>query len=136
MAYLNKTINDGPPVTFMADPGGSALAAYRRCKFADPAGATLDGKPILSYCSATERAQVVTMAPIAVGLNGQCRFASAAEQFGICAGNVASAGVALYGASNGRVSTTSGGGAVLVGYSTSPGADGGVITYTPAVAAA
>lgn len=137
-AYLNKTINDGPYVSFMADPNGSTIPAYRRCKFVDPAGATLDGKPILQLCSATERADVVTMAPIAAGAVGQCKFANAGgEQYGMTLLTVASAGVTLYGGANGMVTTASGGGAVVVGKSTSPAVGAaGVVTYAAVAAAA
>jgi hypothetical protein len=137
MAYPNKTINTGPFGSFMADPEGSALAAYARCKFVNPAGATKDSKPILQLCSATERADVITMQPIAAGAVGTVKFAnSAGEQYGLCVGTIASAGVLLYGGANGKVTAASGGGAVVVGKSTSPGADAGVVTYAPVVALA
>jgi hypothetical protein len=138
MSYLNKTINDGPYASFKADPNGSTIPAYRRCKFVNPAGATIDGKPILQLCSATERADVITMEPIAAGAVGSCKFAnSGGEQFGVTLLTVATAGVALYGGANGFLTTASGGGAVLVGTSTSPGVGAtGTVTYAPAAAAA
>jgi hypothetical protein len=132
MSYVNKTINDGPYGSFMADAGQAAIGIYVRCKFVDPAGATPDGKPLLQVCGAADRADVVTMQPIAPGAYGTVKFANAAgEQFGKMSGNCAS-GVALYGAASGKVSTVSTS-ATLIGKSTSIGADGGTVTYASAV---
>lgn len=137
MAYPNKTINNGPFGSFMADPGQSALPAYARCKFVNPSTTTKDAKPLLQLCSATERADVVTLQPIAAGKVGTVKYVNCGgETYGLASGTIASAGVAIYGAASGKVSTVSGGGAVLVGKSTSPGADGGVVTYAPVPAAA
>ncbi len=131
MAYPNKTINDGPYGSFMADPNGATLGIYTRCKFADPTTVTPDGKPILQLASGTEQAQVVLMQPIAAGAYGTVKFLNAGgEQFGIMAGNIAS-GTLLYAAANGKVTASSAASALKVGTTTSTGADGGPVTYTP-----
>lgn len=131
MAYPNKTLNDGPYGDFMADPNGSTLGIYTRCKFSDPTTATPDGKPILSLASGTEQAQVVTMQSIAAGSYGTVKYLnSGGEQFGIMAGNIAS-GTLLYAAANGKVTASSASSALKVGMTTSTGADGGPVTYTP-----
>ncbi len=141
MAYPNRTINDGPYGSFMADPTAAALGLNVRCKFVDPsttspATTTPDGKPILQLCSATERADVITLQPIAAGAYGSVKFANAAgENFGVMSGNIAT-GVAIYGAASGKVSASSGGGALLIGKATSLGADGGGVTYTINIPAA
>lgn len=130
MAYPNKTINDGPYGSFMADPNGSGIGIYIRCKFADPTTATPDGKPILQICAGTEVADVVTMQPIAAGAYGTVKFTNAAgEAFGIMSGNIAS-GTQLYAAANGKVTASSASSALKVGMTTSTGADGGPVTYT------
>ena len=136
MAYVNKTINDGPYGSFMEDPNGSAIGIYVRCKFAAASGATLDGKPILQVCSATERGDVVTMQPIAAGAYGTVKFMNApGEQYGWMAGNVTE-GSAIYAEASGKVGTATAGGALLIGVATSAGSDAGYCTYTPNAAAA
>lgn len=131
MAYPNKTINDGPYGSFMADPNGSTLGIYTRCKFADPTTVTPDGKPILQLASGTEQAVCVLMQPIAAGAYGTVKFLNAAgEQFGIMAGNSAS-GVQLYAAASGKVTASSAASAIKIGITTSSGADGGPVTYLP-----
>jgi hypothetical protein len=130
MAYPNKTINDGPYGSFMADPEGSALGIYTRCKFVT-SSATPDGKPILQLASATEVAQVVLMQPIAAGAYGTVKFINCGgETYGQMTGNIALA-AALYAAANGKVSSSSAGSALFVGTTTSTGNDGGPVTYTP-----
>lgn len=131
MAYPNKLINDGPYGSFMADPNGSTLGIYTRCKFADPTTVTPDGKPILQLASGTEQAQVVTMQPIAAGAYGSVKLINCGgETFGIMSGNIAS-GTLLYAAANGKVIASSGSSALKIGTTTSTGADGGPVTYTP-----
>lgn len=136
MAYPNKTTNEGPNSSFMADPGEAAIGAFLRCKFVETAaGETPDNKPMIQVCSATERADVVTLQPIAAGAYGACKYANAAGEFWGIILNTCASGVNLYGAAAGKVTSTSGGGAVLVGKSTSSGNNKGV-TYAPAAAAA
>lgn len=136
MPYENKTINDGPYGSFMADPGQAAIGIYRRCKFVDPTTLTPDGKPLLQVCSATERADVITMAPIAPGAYGPVKFANGGgEQKTFCVGSIAS-GTALYAAAAGAVSAASGGGALLIGKTTSKGRDAGPVVYVNNVPAA
>jgi hypothetical protein len=131
MAYPNKTINDGPYGSFMADPGQTALGIYVRCKFVDPSTTTPDGKPLLQLASATERADVVTMQPIAAGAYGTVKFVNAGgELFGQMSGNVAS-GTQLYAAASGKVGPSSAGSALKVGRTTSTGNDAGAVTYAP-----
>lgn len=136
MAYPNHLIIEGLRDSYMADPDGSTLGIWLRCKFVNEA-TTPDGTPALALCSATERASVVTMQAIAPGAYGTCAVANGGggTLMGLMSGNC-NPGDELYGASNGRVSTSSGGGAVLVGYATSMGADGGYVTYQPAAVAA
>lgn len=133
MAYKNKLINDGPYGSYMADPNGSTIPLYTRCKFVANGGATTDGTPILQAASATERADVVTMQPIAAGAYGTVKYSNAGgEQFGaLKAGDGALAeGSAVYAAASGKVSPSSAAGALLIGVCTNGDADGGTITYT------
>lgn len=131
MAYPNKTINDGPYGSFMADPGQAALGIYVRCKFVDPSTSTPDGKPLLRLAGATERADVITMQPIAAGAYGTVKFVNCGgEVFGQMTGNIAS-GTQLYAAASGKVSSSSAGSALKVGKTTSTGNDGGAVTYAP-----
>ena len=133
MAYSNKLINDGPYGSYMADPNSAAIGIYRRCKFVPSGGVTSDDTPILQLASATERADVVTMQPIAAGAYGTVKFMNGGgEQFGQLKagdGGVAN-GTALYAASSGQVSPSSAGGALLIAMTTMTGADGGIVTYT------
>jgi len=135
-AYPNKLIIEGMRDSYMADPDGSAINPWLRCKLvADTA--TPDGTPVLQLASATERGSVVTMQPIAAGAYGNCAFSNGAggTLMGVCSGPIAHGGN-VYGASNGRVSAASGGGAVLLGVATCAGYDGGTVTYIPNPAAA
>ncbi len=139
MAYPNKLISDGPYGTFKADPGQADIGIYLRCKFVDPAGTTPDGKPLLQVCSATERADVITMQPIAAGAYGSVKFANGGgEQFGIMvsAGAAVTSGAAIYAAAGGCVGGSSGGGALLTGKTTSTGVALGPVTYTNNIPAA
>lgn len=130
MAYPNCVANDGPYVTFMADPNGSGIGIYIRCKFAAASSATPDGKPILQICGVAEREDVITMQPIAAGAVGVCKFANAGgEQFGQMAGSCTEAD-ALYTQAAGKVGTATGSGALLTGKATMAGSDGGPVTYT------
>ena len=54
---------------------------------------------------------------------------------GQCVGTILS-GAAVYGAASGKVSSSSAGGAVLLGVSLCAGADGGYVTWEPNPAAA
>lgn len=137
MAYPNKLVIEGLRDSFMADPDSAALGIWVRCKFTDSDGATPDGTPVLLLCAATDRADVVTLQPIAAATYGACALAngSGGELLGIMSGNCTE-GDLLYGAANGKVSTASGGGAVLVGKATVSGADGGTVTYLPLAVAA
>lgn len=131
MAYPNKTINDGPYGSFMAKPSEAALGIYVRCKFTDPTTTTPDGKPVLELAGATERADVVTMQPIAAGAYGTVKFInSGGELFGQMSGDVAS-GTQLYAAASGKVTASSAGSALKVGRTTSTGNDAGAVTYAP-----
>jgi hypothetical protein len=131
VGYPNKTINDGPYGSFMADPEGSGIGIYIRCKFANPTTVTPDGKPILQICSATEVCDVVTMQPIAAGAYGTVKFINCGgETYGIMNGNVNS-GTQLYAAASGEVSASSAGSALKVGMTTSTGNDNGPVTYAP-----
>lgn len=136
MSYPNRTINDGPYGSFMADPANAAIGIYVRCKFATPSTPTPDGKPTLVVAAINERADVITMQPIAAGAYGTVKFANGGgEQFGIMSGGCA-VGVELYTAADGKVSTTSSGGALLAGKSTSAGYDGKAVTYANNIPAA
>ena len=122
MAYPNCSINSGPFGTFMADPNGSGIGIYIRCKFAAAGGLTPDGKPILQICGVAERTQVITMQPIAAGAVGTVKFANfGGEQFGQMAGSCTEA--------LGKVGTATGSGALLIGPATIAGSDGGPVTY-------
>jgi hypothetical protein len=129
MAIKNKTINDGSYGSYMADPGQAAIGIYIRCKFVDSAGATKDGSPYLQVAGVAERADVITMQPIAAGAYGTVKFAnSPGEQFGIASGAIALA-AAVNGAALGKVA--SGGAGALIGKATSIAVDGKPFTYLP-----
>lgn len=136
VGYPNKLIIEGMRDSYMADPDGSAISPWLRCKLvADTA--TPDGTPVLQLASATERGSVVTMQPIAAGAYGNCAFSngSGGTLMGVCVGTIPHGGN-VYGASNGRVTNSSAGGAVLLGVATCAGADGGTVTYIQNPAAA
>lgn len=135
-AYPNKLIIEGMRDSYMADPDGSAINPWLRCKLvADTA--TPDGTPVLQLASATERGSVVTMQPIAAGAYGNCAFSngSGGTLMGVCVGPIAHGGN-VYAAASGKVSASSGGGALLLGVATCAGFDGGTVTYIPNPAAA
>lgn len=127
MAYSQCSIVEGGKGSFQASTD-AAITLYQRVKFtttADGAGA----KPTIVACAATERAIGVAMQPIAVGAFGTVRLINApGEQYGIALGSIG-LGVALYAAAGGKVSTSSGGGALRVGISTVAASDGGPVTY-------
>jgi len=134
MAYPNKTINDGPYGSFMAKLATADLGIYVRCKFTDPSTSTPDGKPVLELAAATEPADVVTMQPIAAGAYGTVKFINCGgEVFGQVAADAAAiaSGAAVYAAASGKVTGSSGGGALYLGKSTSTGVALGAITYAP-----
>ena len=135
-AYPNKLTIEGLRDSYMADPDGSALGIWLRCKLVADA-ATKDGTPVLQLASATERGSVVTLQPIAAGSYGACAFSngSGGTLMGVCVGTIPHDGN-VYGAANGKVSNSSAGGAVLLGVSTCAGYDGGTVTYLPNPAAA
>jgi hypothetical protein len=136
MGYPNKTINRGPDVSFTADPAGSAIPAYTRCKFKAPATPLASGKPVIEPCGAADRADVITNEPIGIGSEGACFFANTGgEVYGVCADDIANA-AAVYGAADGKISASSGGGAVLAGKMTSQGYTGKISTYSLTAAAA
>lgn len=125
MAYPNKSINELGFGTYLA---AAVIAIYLRCKFVTPAGP--DGKASINVCDIGDHADVVAMAPIASAGYGPVRFLnSPGEQFGVCVGTVA-VGDPLYTAAAGKVSSATGGGALLIGKATCAGADGGVVTYS------
>lgn len=136
MAYPNKLRIEGIVDSFVADPNGSALAAFVRCKFAN-ASTNADGTPVLQLAGATERGSVVTLQPIAAGAIGACAplNGSGGTIQALCSGTITN-GSNVYGAANGKVSASSGGGAVLLGVALCDGADGGTIVYEPNPAAA
>jgi hypothetical protein len=120
---MSRTPTDGPFGDFMADPAGAGLAAYVRCKFANPSGATHDDKPILQLAGANERADVVTVEAIPAGSVGRAKFVNAGgELWGRMSGEIAS-GASIYAAANGLVSATSTD-ALKLGTTTSRDADG------------
>ena len=130
MAYPQCQTNDGPYGTFMADPNGSGIGIYIRCKFAAAGGLTPDGKPILQICGVADREDVITMQPIAAGAVGTVKFAnSGGENFGQMAGSCTE-GDSLYTEALGKVGTATGSGALLTGKATIAGSDGGPVTYT------
>jgi hypothetical protein len=135
-AYPNKLIIEGLRDTYMADPNGSALGAWLRCKLVN-SSTTPDGTPVLQLASATERGSVVTLSPLAAGAYGACALSngSGGSLMGVCVGTIANGGN-VYAAANGKVSAASGGGALLLGVATCAGADGGTVTYIPNPAAA
>ena len=129
--YSNKTINILDMGTFQA---AEAIALYARVKFNTTPDSS--GKPKLVYADAADVAIGVAMEPIADGAFGLIRFLNApGEQYGLASGTIG-LGVAIYGAADGKVSTATGGGAKLVGISTTPGANGGTLTYMQGVASA
>lgn len=136
MAYPNKLIIEGLRDTYMADPDGSALGIWLRCKLvADTA--TPDGTPVLQLASATERGSVITLQPIAAGAYGACAISNGGggSHMGVCVGTIPHGGN-VYAAAGGKVSASSAGGAVLLGVSTCAGYDGGTVTYLPNAVAA
>lgn len=131
MAYPNCTINEGGFGTFQAT---GAINIYDRCKFTTPADA--DGKAKISVAAIGERGDVIAMQPIADGAFGTVRFLNAqGEQFGNATEAIAVGGD-VYTAANGDFSTTSGGGALLVGRATSAAAALGPFTWIPKIPAA
>jgi hypothetical protein len=136
MAYPNKLIIEGLRDTFMADPDNAAIGINLRCKLAAEA-TTPDGTPALVLASATERGEVWTCQPIAAGAYGLCQFLNGGggTHMGVCVGSIAHGG-AVYAAANGKVSASSGGGALLLGVATCAGYDGGTVTWIPNAAAA
>lgn len=130
-SYSNKTINKTDEGTFQA---AEAIALYARVKFNTSADSA--GKPKLVYADAADVAIGVAMEPIADGAFGLIRFLNApGEQIGLASGTIG-LGVTIYGAADGKLSTSSGGGAKLVGISTTAGANGGTLTYMQSVASA
>lgn len=135
MAYPNKLIIEGTLDTFMADPDNAAIGINLRCKLGAES-TTPDGTPALVLASATERGTVVTAQPIAAGAYGACRLINGGGTlYGVCVGTIAHGGN-VYGAASGKVSTSSAGGAVLLGVATCAGADGGTVTWAPNPSAA
>lgn len=131
MPYSNKTIVMGSEGTYQA---AEAIALYGRVKFNTSADSA--GKPKLVYADAADVAIGVAMEPIADGAFGLIRFLNApGEQFGLASGTIG-LGVQLYGAADGKVTAASGGGALLVGISTTTGANGGTLTYMQRIAVA
>jgi len=127
MAYVNATIVQGGMASFQASVDAD-IPIYTRVFFtttADSAG----GKPTVKACGATDRAIGVAMQPIAIGAFGVVRLANAqGEQYGLASGSIG-LGVAVYQAAAGKVTASSGGGALRIGVSTTPGFDGGPFTY-------
>lgn len=131
MPYSNKTIVMGSEGTFQA---AELIPLYARVKFNTSADSA--GKPKIVLAGATDVAIGVAMEPIADAAFGLIRFLnSPGEQFGLASGTIG-LGVAIYAAASGKVSTVSGGGALLVGISSTTGADGGTLTYFQKVASA
>lgn len=132
MAYVPCQINDGSYGTFQA---AADITLYQRCKFTNAASA-LDGKAKITPCAIGERGDVIAMQPIASGEFGTVRFLNAGgEQYGQASGSIG-VGVAVYTAATGLYSAASGGGALLVGTSTTEGFDGGPFTWIPNTPAA
>lgn len=127
-AYPNKLIIEGQRDSFMADPDGSAISQWLRCKLVADA-AEPSGRPVLQLASNSERGSVVTLQPIAAGAYGACAplNGSGGEILCVCSGTIAS-GAAVYAATNGRVA---GSGSVLLGVAQCAGADGGTVVYLP-----
>ncbi|MGB6086232.1 hypothetical protein [Parvibaculum sp.] len=102
--------------------GASAVDAYLRVKLGT------DGKHVV--CGLTEFGDAVTDQPIAANDAGAARFTNApGHQQGIASGAIASPGLNLYAAAGGKVSTTQGANAPLVGISEHATLDGDVVTY-------
>lgn len=136
MAYPNLLIVEGLRGSYMADPAGTTLGIWTRCKFASPATQNADGTPVLQLCAATDRAAVVLLQPCAAGAYGVCALPNGGGALiGLCSGSI-TLGAAVYGAAAGKISASSAGGAVLAGYATKVGADGDYISYLPLFAAA
>ncbi|HWL53861.1 MAG TPA: hypothetical protein VNQ90_15585 [Chthoniobacteraceae bacterium] len=105
--------------------GSSAVDAYLRVKLGT------DGKH--TVCSATDFGDAITDEPIVANGTGTARFVNApGQQFGIASGAVATAGLKLYAAADGKVSTTQSTTEPLVGISEEAAANGEVVTYTSA----
>lgn len=127
MAYVNATINEGGRGSFQCDAAAD-IAVYQRLLFTTTADAH-GGKPTLVIAGATDRATCVALQPILKGAFGTVRFLNAqGEQYGIASGSIG-LGVPVYGAAAGKLTASSGGGALRCGISTSPGFDGGPFTY-------
>lgn len=131
MAYPNVTINEGG---FGSYECAATVALYTRCKFATSASS--DGKAKITPAAVGERGNVIAMAPGGTGDQITVRFLNAeGEQFGIASGDIG-VGVPVYTAADGQYSAASGGGAVLVGLSTTAGYDGGPFSWIPNIPAA
>lgn len=131
MAYPNVTINEGGFGSFQAS---EAISIYQRCKFVAPASG--DGKPQLAVAAIGERGDCIAMQPIASGAVGTVRFLNAqGEQFGLAVEAIAVGGD-VYTAALGKYSTSSGGGALLVGRATCAAATGGAFSWIPKTPAA
>jgi hypothetical protein len=129
MPYSNKTIVMGSEGTFQA---AEIIGLYARVKFNTTADSA--GKPKIALAGVTDIAIGVAMEPIASGSFGLIRFLNAGgEQFGLVSGTI-TLGATIYAAASGKVSTSSGGSAKLVGIATTTGADGGTCTYFQGVA--
>lgn len=126
MAYVNATIDQGGFGSFKIDAAG-ALTLYQRVKFGTTADAA--GKPTIVAAGATDRAIGVVMVPGSAGDYITIRFLNAqGEQFGIASGSI-TLGVTIYQGATGKLTASSGGGALVAGVSTTPGFDGGPFTY-------
>lgn len=136
MAYPNQLRIEGLTDSLMADPDGSAIGIWLRCKVQAEA-TTPDGTPALALASATERGNYNTLQPIAAGAYGAVALIGngGGTLQTYCSGSIDSGG-AVYGAANGKVSASSGGGAVLLGVALSSGVDGGTCIWEPNPAAA
>ncbi len=127
MAYVNATIVQGGFGSFQASVDAD-ITLYQRLCFNTTAD-TQGGKPCVKACGATDRAMGVAMQPFAIGIFGTVRLANAqGEQYGQASGSIG-LGVAVYQAAAGKLTASSGGGALRVGVATTPGFDGGPFTY-------
>ena len=136
MAYPNHLIIEGLRDSFQADVDNAALGIWLRCKLVNDTR-TPDGTPTLVLAAATERGTHVTLQPIAAGAYGAVALMAngGGTLLGQCVGTVNN-GDSIYGAATGKVSSSSAGGAVLLGVALTSGADGGYVSWMPNPAAA
>lgn len=128
MAYPNREINEGVMGGFYCS---ETIPIYSRVCYV--AGATPDDVARIALADATDVGIGVAMEPGTVGKYISVRFSNApGDQFGIAVTSIAQA-APVYAATDGKVTGSSAGGALLLGTAKTAGYGiSGSITYTPA----